>query len=174
MNKFNFSEDFLERNNFVIKTYQKEIHFLYDKKTHKIHHGNKNLLSHLIGTAQLLYEHGRDDIDQKTGLFHSIYKFNNAEELEMPMMNNQNKRNIIKELIGEESEYLVFLFETIENRPKLLLKNIFDKKIMNRLRWVEFCNYKDCNLYDPYVINYKRILNIDEKYSFLPNYMNFF
>ena len=60
----------------------------------------------MIGTAKLLKELGRNETEQKAGLFHSIYGteyYKHSEKLNV-------NREEVKNLIGEESENLVYIF----------------------------------------------------------------
>ena len=53
--------------------FSKEIEYLKSIGCDKLPHSNRTLLEHLIGTTQLLKNLGRSEIEQKAGLFHSIY-----------------------------------------------------------------------------------------------------
>tara|TARA_B100000900_G_scaffold407440_1_gene420158 strand:- start:3396 stop:3878 length:483 start_codon:yes stop_codon:yes gene_type:complete len=81
-----------------------------DKKSHstKLKGDGYTLLDHLIATHKVLEEAGSPEYLQNAGLFHSIYG------TDMFMSGNGmlsfDERYKIKELIGEQSEEIVFWF----------------------------------------------------------------
>lgn len=80
--------------------------------THDVRHSGRKLLDHLLGTHDLLNKWGNNDDVCKAGLFHSIYGTNKFRTKAWPLTD----RETIRDLIGARSEWLVFLFCTLD-RP---------------------------------------------------------
>jgi len=72
----------------------------------QVKHSGRTLLAHLRGTHDLLREWRNKAAVCEAGLFHSIYGTNKFKHVSWPREN----REMIKRLIGEEAENLVFTF----------------------------------------------------------------
>jgi len=70
------------------------------------HSGNRSLLHHLVGVSMILSEGNCSDALCVAGLFHSIY----GTSVFRPKMVPMDDRDKIKDLIGIESENLVYQF----------------------------------------------------------------
>jgi len=70
------------------------------------HSGNRSLLHHLVGVSMILSEGNCSDALCVAGLFHSIY----GTVVFRPKMVPMDDRDKIKDLIGIESEILVYQF----------------------------------------------------------------
>ena len=70
------------------------------------HSGNRSLLHHLVGVSMILSEGNCSDALCVAGLFHSIY----GTVVFRPKMVPMDDRDKIKDLIGIESENLVYQF----------------------------------------------------------------
>lgn len=121
----------------VEEEFAKEIAFLKEIGCDKLPHSGRTLLDHLIGTAVLLRERGRNKRIQRAGLFHSIYGtagYKKSEDLNVD-------RNTIAGLIGYYSEFLVFIFCKTECRTtKILADDYFHEPERTHLRWIEWAN----------------------------------
>ena len=124
--------------------FSKEIEYLKSIGCDKLPHSNRTLLEHLIGTAQLLKNLGRSEIEQKAGLFHSIYGteyYKDSEKLNV-------KRDEIKNIIGKDAEYLVYVFCNLRNRTESILRNTledFSEETKMGLTWIEYANLREQN-----------------------------
>lgn len=94
--------------------YIKCINYLISKKTQNIPHHNKSFFKHLVNVYdKLRYWNCSEDICF-AGLFHSIYG-NTSFNLSI-----EKDRNVIKDLIGEKAENLVYLY----NKDRFLNKEL--------------------------------------------------
>lgn len=94
--------------------YIKCINYLISKKTQNIPHNGKNFFQHLIGVYDKLRYWECDEDTCFAGLFHSIY---GNEIFEIVI---EKDRNIIKNLIGNKAENLVYLFNQNRYQNKQL------------------------------------------------------
>ena len=104
----------------------------------KIPHRDDNLLAHSTRVSGMLYSYGRSIDEVKAGLFHSIY----GTEFQMYKINIS--RQEVQDGIGENSEHIVNLFCTLNDRVNTILygKGLSEPDKTN-LRWLEYCNIKD-------------------------------
>ena len=84
--------------------YIKCVNYLVSKKTQQIPHYKKNLFQHLINVYDKLREWKCDEDVCYAGLFHSIYGNEYFKE------QVEKDRNVIKNLIGEKAENLVYSY----------------------------------------------------------------
>lgn len=142
-----------------MKQFSKEINYLKNIGTDKLPHSNRTLLDHLIGTANLLKELGRTEIEQKAGLFHSIYGteyYKHSKKLKV-------EREEIINLIGNECEKLVHVFCNLNNRTRtILLKEDFEEPLKTQLLWLEYANIKEQQPNSPFLEKFEQILNINK------------
>ena len=116
-----------------------------------IRHGGRSLYEHLIGTHELLREWGASEQVRLAGLFHSIYGTRHFRKSAWPLVDRMTIRN----LIGDEAEFLAYLF-CVTDRPKALLvaanslrdhhagnMHMLDAKTMRSLREIEAANLLD-------------------------------
>lgn len=82
------------------------INYLIQKKTNTIKHCKSNLFNHLMGTFNILRKWDCSEDTCFAGLFHSIYGNDYFT------IKTEGNREVIKSLIGEKSEELVYLFNT--------------------------------------------------------------
>ena len=85
-------------------TYIKKINFLKDIETNNKSHSGRTLMDHLIGVYNILKEHGAPQYLQDAGLFHSVYGTVIFKH------QSTNNRDDVRELIGEQSEEIVWQF----------------------------------------------------------------
>lgn len=90
----------------VLKTSTENKYTKYMKSVgaHKIPHSGRTLLEHLWGTYTILKREGHSEYICLAGLFHSIYGTNKFTH------KSETNRDVIKNLIGEDAERLVWLF----------------------------------------------------------------
>ncbi len=74
----------------------------------RIPHLHDDLLSHSIRVSGLLYNYGRSMDEVKAGLFHSIYG-NEFQRYKIDV-----PREEVQDVIGERSEHIVNLFNTLD------------------------------------------------------------
>ena len=103
-----------------------------------IPHRESNLLAHSISVSEMLQSYNRPIEEQVAGLFHSIYG------TEYQMYGTKITREEIQSIIGKESEHIVNLFCTLEDRVESILYGRGLKEPdKTTLRWLEYCNIKD-------------------------------
>jgi len=116
--------------------------FLKESGADTLNHSGRTLFDHLVGVEQLLKKHGRSETEQRAGLFHSIYGteyYTKSESLNI-------QRDKIRELIGEQSELLAFLFCKTKGRTQRIVEDDwFCEPERTQLRWIEYCNLIEQN-----------------------------
>lgn len=117
---------------------QDYINYMIGIGADKIPHRDDNLLAHSTRVSGMLYSYGRSIDEVKAGLFHSIY----GTEFQMYKINIS--RQEVQDVIGENSEHIVNLFCTLNDRVNTILygKGLSEPDKTN-LRWLEYCNIKD-------------------------------
>lgn len=117
---------------------QDYINYMIGLGADKIPHRDDNLLAHSTRVSGMLYSYGRSMDEVKAGLFHSIY----GTEFQMYKINIS--RQEVQDMIGENSEHIVNLFCTLNDRVNTILygKGLSEPDKTN-LRWLEYCNIKD-------------------------------
>ena len=117
---------------------QDYINYMIGIGADKIPHRDDNLLAHSTRVSGMLYSYGRSMDEVKAGLFHSIY----GTEFQMYKINIS--RQEVQDMIGENSEHIVNLFCTLNDRVNTILygKGLSEPDKTN-LRWLEYCNIKD-------------------------------
>jgi len=88
----------------------------FKKITKNIKHGNGLFYDHCYGVYSFLKERSLPEYVCLAGLYHSIY----GTEYFKPDVNIN--RNLVKKLIGNKAEKLVYLFCNIKNRDNFILK----------------------------------------------------
>eukprot|EP00960_Hanusia_phi_P031838 749497-Hanusia_phi.AAC.5 len=98
---------------------------LMDVGSHKLVHnrreGPRKLLDHLFGTMKILVDAGYPHRTCAAGLFHSIYGTSIFKHTSIEP--DQRGRGVVRDIVGEEAESLVWLFHTID-RPRTLHDSI--------------------------------------------------
>ena len=117
---------------------QDYINYMIGLGADKIPHRDDNLLAHSTRVSGMLYSYGRSMDEVKAGLFHSIYG------TEFQMNKIHISRQEVQDVIGENSEHIVNLFCTLNDRVNTILygKGLSEPDKTN-LRWFEYCNIKD-------------------------------
>ena len=82
------------------------IQYLLSLELDKVDHSGSSLLSHLVGTKNLLDDWGAPEYVCNAGLFHSIY----GTEYFSKRKTNGNDIDTVRSLIGDKAEYLVWAF----------------------------------------------------------------
>ncbi len=85
---------------------ERQIEFLRSAHTDELPHSEGHLLDHLLGTRQLLVDWGARSAVCDAGLFHSVYGTEHYEPKAVPL----SMRHKVRELIGEEAEFLAWVF----------------------------------------------------------------
>ncbi len=85
--------------------------FLVAIGTKKIRHSNRTLFEHLYGTYVFLKQWGCDEDVCRAGFFHSIYGTKIFKKNALPY----SKRNLVRLLIGNRSEQLVYYFSLADD-----------------------------------------------------------
>ena len=91
----------------------------------EVRHSGRDFYTHLSGTYDLLKAWGNPQSLCLAGLFHSIYGTWHFRHKAFPI----ERRDIIRGLIGEEAEFLAYVF-CVTERPKELLAQVRSSKIM--------------------------------------------
>lgn len=104
-----------------------QIDFLRAHLADQIRHSGRTFLEHLQGTHDLLKAWGCDEAVCTGGLFHSIYGTNAFTTQCIPL----ERRDEIRELIGEPAERLAYLFCTCD-RPRAFIEALEGKPVGNR------------------------------------------
>jgi hypothetical protein len=78
----------------------------------RVKHSGRSLFDHLCGTHAMLVEQGHPPHICLAGLFHSVYGTNSFRQVLIPI----SERAVVRDIIGESAESLVFQFCTID-RP---------------------------------------------------------
>ena len=114
-----------------------QIDYLYSIGADKLPHCKKTLLEHLIGTSDILNHFGRSVVEQKAGLFHSIYGtayYRHSKQLFV-------EREEVQDIIGIEAEVLVNIFCQKKDRTNDIINNtVLPDPWITQLRWIEFAN----------------------------------
>ena len=131
--------------------------------TKDLSHGNKSFYEHLIGTYRYLMKTGESHEVCMAGLYHSIY------DTCYYQANLQVTRDQVKELIGESSENLAYLFCTMQDRTdRLVFSNDYDLETMIKLLKIEYANLYDQN-FEPHNITDQMIL-VDRKLKWIKQF----
>ena len=88
-------------------------------------HSGRTLYKHLTGTYDLLSAWKNPEAVCLAGLFHSIYGTMIFRHRAFPI----EKRNVIRDLIGEEAEFLAYAF-CVTARPKEFISNIKKEEVL--------------------------------------------
>lgn len=115
----------------------KKLKFIYDLTKH-VPHGNKTFFQHLYNTSVVvknIFPKKQYLID--AALYHAVYgscyfKFN----LDLD-------RKVIKNLIGEKSENLVYTYCNLDNRTTKILEHKFNYELQKDLYILEYANFLD-------------------------------
>ena len=122
----------------------------------KIPHLHDDLLSHSIRVSGLLYNYGRPMDEVKAGLFHSIYG-NEFQRYKIDV-----PREEVQDVIGERSEHIVNLFNTLDDRPYTILYGRGLKEPeKTTLRCLEYCNIKDQDPEADILKEFELLLKVD-------------
>jgi hypothetical protein len=84
----------------------RKIRYLESANVGALEHSQRGLLDHLLGTRQLLVDWGARPTLRDAGLFHSVYGTEHYEPSALPI----SRRAEVQKLIGDEAEFLAWLF----------------------------------------------------------------
>jgi|TARA_R110000744_G_scaffold110784_1_gene208905 hypothetical protein len=133
----------------LLMKYKKELSFLKKIGCKELPHSDRTLYDHLYGTAEILIENNRPDYEVKGGLFHSIYGTERYKKSEKLNITREN----IKELLGDTSEQIVYIFCNLEERcRKITQGEEIEEQYIESLRWIEYANLLEQNKYNPVLI----------------------
>lgn len=102
--------------------------FLRQRGADQAGHMHGSLLEHLQGTLRLLQSWGCDPHVCRAGLFHSIYGTSIYGHRSVDL----SERQLVKRLIGGDSERLAFLF-CVADRPQAWLEALSGKALRHRI-----------------------------------------
>ena len=93
--------------------------FLLDELgLNRIPHSGRDFFTHLSGTHVLLRSWDNPDAVCHAGLFHSVYGTSHFHHKAFPI----ERRDVIRAMIGEEAEFLAYVF-CVTERPKDFLEH---------------------------------------------------
>ena len=119
---------------------QSKLEFLKEVGCQNVRHQDRTLLEHLIGTSEKLKKLGAPQYLQDAGLFHSIY--GTASFMPNRGVVKLEERDKIQELIGEQSEEIVYWF-CIMNTPRLEQIQKFTGQLKTDLLLLHTANQTD-------------------------------
>ena len=111
--------------------YWEMVQFLKDLGTNSIgHSGDKKYLAHLISVYNDVRSWGGPDYLARAGMFHSIYGTQLFQGFTLPI----EERDALKNLIGEDAEWLAFLNCFVHREPfdQAILDGSTDYVVFNR------------------------------------------
>ena len=118
-----------------------KIDFLKRLGTEETKHSGGTLLDHLIGVSNILEEMGAPQHVQDAGWFHSIYG--------TAIFHQQTTadRGVIKSVIGEKAERLVYLFCILgrETNRQTEIAQISDEETRKELMLIDYANGEEQN-----------------------------
>ena len=118
-----------------------KIDFLKRLGTEETKHSGGTLFDHLIGVSNILEEMGAPQHVQDAGLFHSIYG--------TAIFHQQTTadRGVIKSVIGEKAERLVYLFCILgrETNRQTEIAQISDEETRKELMLIDYANGEEQN-----------------------------
>lgn len=118
---------------FKISIENKYDKYLKSVNTHKIAHSGRTLFEHLYGTYNILVNEGQPEHICLAGLFHSIYGTNTFLHI------SETNRDIIRNIIGNDAEKLVWLFSNPDRKNNWQNLNLMSDDI-NALKIIELAN----------------------------------
>ena len=86
--------------------------------TKRVHHNDGFLFEHLYGTYQILKKWNKPNYVCMAGMFHSVY------ETEYFSFNTPYTRDVVKSILGNKSEKLIYEFCRIKPRINVLISKI--------------------------------------------------
>ena len=107
------------------------------------HSGNRSLLHHLVGVSMILSEGNCSDALCVAGLFHSIY----GTSVFRPKMVPMDDRDKIKDLIGIESENLVYQFCILPKDRQAGIDALEDDHVRKDLYDLDYANNEEQRLW---------------------------
>lgn len=102
-------------------------------------HSGRTLLEHLIGTYKILDEGFAPLYVCDAGLFHSVY----GTAYFKPKTISLDNRDIVKDIIGEEAENLVFMFCVISPPRFENIMSLQDGQLRDELLMIEDANREE-------------------------------
>jgi|TARA_B110000977_G_scaffold149495_1_gene189498 hypothetical protein len=135
-----------------------KINYLIEMGCSNTPHSGTTLLEHLIGVYNILKESGAQEYVCDAGLFHSIYGTISFRH------KTTEDRDRIRELIGNESENLVYTFSTLQRPRSFFIGELKDCRLREDLILLNNANQLEMN---------KRPapeMDLDEAYGNLWNY----
>jgi len=90
-------------------------------------HGTSTFYKHLKGTFGLLSAWGQPEVVRRTGLAHTSYS-GDLFAFYLFDSNEEAQRNVVRELLGEESEALTYLFGTIDRGTLCNFKELINNE----------------------------------------------
>ena len=116
-----------------------KIDFLKSIGCDKTEHSGRTLLEHLVGTYKILDEGFAPIHVCYAGLFHSVY----GTSYFKPKTISLDHRDIVKDIIGEEAENLVFMFCVISPPRFENIMSLQDGQLRDELLMIEDANREE-------------------------------
>ena len=116
-----------------------KIDFLKSIGCDKTEHSGRTLLEHLVGTYKILDEGFAPLHVCDAGLFHSVY----GTAYFKPKTISLDNRDIVKDIIGEEAENLVFMFCVISPPRFENIMSLQDGQLRDELLMIEDANREE-------------------------------
>jgi hypothetical protein len=116
-----------------------KIDFLESIGCGETEHSGRTLLEHLIGTYKILDEGFAPLHVCDAGLFHSVY----GTSYFKPKTISLDNRDIVKDIIGEEAENLVFMFCVISPPRFENIMSLQDGQLRDELLMIEDANREE-------------------------------
>jgi len=116
-----------------------KIDFLESIGCGETEHSGRTLLEHLIGTYKILDEGFAPLHVCDAGLFHSVY----GTAYFKPKTISLDNRDVVKDIIGEEAENLVFMFCVISPPRFENIMSLQDGQLRDELLMIEDANREE-------------------------------
>jgi hypothetical protein len=99
---------------------RRSIDLLKRRGAHLCWHKHSSFLDHLVGVSDILWLWGQDESLRLVGLFHSAYS---NSYVNLALLNPETERHILRDVIGETAEAVVFMFCSI-NRQDIVVNTL--------------------------------------------------
>ena len=133
---------------------QKKIDFLKSTQTDTKSHSGTTLIEHLTGVHDILKKGGAPQYLQDAGLFHSIYGTTVFKH------ESTDNRDLVRELIGEQAEELVYEFSKLETPRVHSISKLDDCQLKQDLILLDRANNEEQYLSSRNVMSWKEAYDL--------------
>ena len=133
---------------------QKKIDFLKSTQTDTKSHSGTTLIEHLKGVHDILKKGGAPQYLQDAGLFHSIYGTTVFKH------ESTSNRDLVRELIGEQAEELVYEFSKLETPRVHSISKLDDCQLKQDLILLDRANNEEQHLSPRNVMSWKEAYDL--------------